>query len=196
MLKTQNNGELSLSLKGKEVTLAGWVETRRDHGKLVFIDLRDSTGIVQIVFLPNHKEVHKEAQNLGNEFVIQIMGKVNERPEGMKNKKITTGEIEVEATELKILSKSKTPPFEIDKDTIKVNEEKRLEYRYLDLRSKRMAKNIKIRFAAIQFIRNYLGGQEFIEVQTPMLSKSTPEGARDYLVPSRLHRGNFFALPQ
>jgi aspartyl-tRNA synthetase len=196
MLKTHYNSELGLRSKGKDVTLAGWVHTRRDHGKLVFIDLRDSTGIIQIVFLPNHKEAHQEAQKLGNEFVVQIKGKVNERPKGMKNKKITSGDIEVEAEELKIISPSKTPPFEIDKDTIKVNEEKRLEFRYLDLRSQRMARNLKTRFEVIQFIRNYLKDKSFVEVETPILSKSTPEGARDYLVPSRLHQGKFFALPQ
>jgi aspartyl-tRNA synthetase len=196
MLKTHYNSELNLDIKGKEVTLAGWVKTRRDHGKLVFIDLRDSTGIVQVVFLPNHKEAYDEAQKLGNEFVVQIKGIVNERPEGMKNKKISTGEIEIEAEQLNILSTSKTPPFEIDQDTIKVNEEKRLKYRYLDLRSDRMSKNLTVRFEALQFVRNYLKDKGFREIQTPILSKSTPEGARDYLVPSRLNPGKFFALPQ
>jgi len=196
MLKDTYIGKLNLKSKGKEVTLAGWVNTRRDHGKIIFIDLRDSTGIVQIVFLPNHKEAYEKAQTLGIEFVLQIKGTVNERPEGMKNKKILTGDIEIEATELNILSKSKTPPFEIDKDTIKVNEEKRLEYRYLDLRSYRMHQNMLKRYEVIQFIRNYLNKIGFLEIQTPILSKSTPEGARDYLVPSRLHKGKFFALPQ
>lgn len=181
-----------MKLKGKEVVLAGWVRSRRDHGQLIFIDLRDSTGIVQLVITSKIKE----GQNLNPEFVIQVKGKVQERPEGMKNKKILTGDIEIEVSELKIMSKSKTPPFEIDKDTIKVNEEKRLEFRYLDLKSDRMAKNIKTRFETIQFVRNYLQDKGFTEIQTPILSKSTPEGARDYLVPSRLHQGKFFALPQ
>ncbi len=192
MLKTNYCGELNLKLKGKEVVLAGWVHSRRDHGKIIFIDLRDSTGIAQLVITSKIKE----GQKLNPEFVIQVKGKVSERPEGMKNKKIPTGDIEIEVIKLKILSKSKTPPFEIDKDTIKVNEEKRLEYRYLDLRSDRMAKNIKTRFEAIQFVRSYLQDKGFTEIQTPILSKSTPEGARDYLVPSRLHQGKFFALPQ
>ncbi|MBU2595233.1 aspartate--tRNA ligase [Patescibacteria group bacterium] len=228
MLKTHYCGELNLKLKGKEVVLAGWVHSRRDHGKVIFIDLRDSTGLAQLVITPTprfergsecrHPQDRrssagreavptvssgrsvtskiKEGQKLNPEFVIQVKGKVNERPAGMKNKKIATGEIEVEAIELKILSKSKTPPFELDQDTIKVNEEKRLEYRYLDLRTERMAKNLKTRFELIQFIRNYLQDRGFTEIQTPILSKSTPEGARDYLVPSRLHQGKFFALPQ
>lgn len=192
MLKTQYNSELNLSFKGKDVTLAGWVNARRDHGKIIFLDLRDSTGIIQLVVTPKIKDGDK----VGPEFVVQVKGEVNERPEGMKNKKIPTGEIEVLVKELKILSTSKTPPFEIDKDTSKVNEEKRLEFRYLDLRSARMANNVKARFEVIQFVRNYLKDKGFTEVQTPMLSKSTPEGARDYLVPSRLHQGKFFALPQ
>lgn len=192
MLKTQYNSELNLSFQGKDVTLAGWVNSRRDHGKIIFLDLRDSTGIIQLVVTPEIKDGDK----VGPEFVIQVKGEVNERPEGMRNKKIPTGDIEILVKELKILSTSKTPPFEIDKDTIKVNEEKRLEFRYLDLRSVRMANNIKARFEVIQFVRNYLKDKGFTEVQTPMLSKSTPEGARDYLVPSRLHQGKFFALPQ
>ncbi|MCX6811195.1 MAG: OB-fold nucleic acid binding domain-containing protein, partial [Candidatus Berkelbacteria bacterium] len=196
MLKTQYNSELNLDLKGNEVTLAGWVNAKRDHGKVVFVDLRDSTAIVQLVFIPSEKEAYAKVQKLGPEFVIQVRGEVNERPEGMKNKEIPTGAIEIKVTELQIISTSKTPPFEIDKDTIKVNEEKRLEYRYLDLRTERMAKNIRTRFEVIQFIRNYLKDKGFIEVETPILSKSTPEGARDYLVPSRLNQGKFFALPQ
>lgn len=196
MLKTHSNAEVSLKLKGKEVALAGWVHSRRDHGQIIFLDLRDATGLVQLVISPDKKETYKEAKKLRPEFVIQAKGKVQERPEGMKNKKIPTGEVEVEVKELKILSKSKTPPFEVDKDTSKIKEEIRLKYRYLDLRSPRMKKNINLRYKTIQFLRDYLKEKDFIEIQTPILSKSTPEGARDYLVPSRLHKGKFFALPQ
>ena len=192
MLKTNYCGELNLKSKGKEVVLAGWVHARRDHGKLIFIDLRDSTGIVQIVITSKIRE----GQKLNPEFVVQVKGKVNERPEGMKNKKIPTGEIEIEAGKLKILSTSKTPPFEINQDTIKVNEEKRLEYRYLDLRRARLQKNLRMRHKVIQFFRNYLTEKGFVEIETPLLTKSTPEGARDYVVPSRLYPGKFYALPQ
>ncbi len=183
-------------LVNKQVKMVGWVHVRRDHGKLIFIDLRDSDGFTQLVFLPNHKQVHKLAHQLRAEFVIEIEGKVNNRPEKMINKNIISGKVEIEVTNLKILSKSKTPPFEIDRDTIDVDEETRLKYRYLDLRSKRMKLNIINRHKIINYIRNYLVDNGFIEIQTPILSKSTPEGARDYLVPSRLHPGKFFALPQ
>ncbi len=181
---------------GENISMAGWVNTRRDHGKLIFIDLRDMTGLTQLVFLPNHKSVHKLARQLRNEYVIKIEGKVNKRPNHLINKNIVSGNVEIEVKKLEIINESQTPPFEIDKDTINVDEELRLKYRYLDLRSKRMKLNIIHRYEIISFVREFLKNENFIEIQTPILSKSTPEGARDYLVPSRLHPGNFFALPQ
>lgn len=182
-------------LVGKTVTMAGWVNKRRDHGKLVFIDLRDRTGLTQVVFIPG-SNAHKLAHELRPEYVIKITGKVNKRPKGMENNKIPSGAVELEGLELEVLNKAETPPIEVDKDTVKIDEETRLKYRYLDLRTERMAKNIRLRHQIIHFIRNYLTNDGFVEIQTPILSKSTPEGARDYLVPSRLHAGKFFALPQ
>jgi len=196
MYKTENCGKLNLKFKNKEVTLAGWVNSKRDHGKVIFIDLRDFSGIVQLVITPENKEIYKLTESIGPEFVIQAKGKLQERPDGMKNPNVPTGEVEVLVTALKIFSSSKTPPFEIDKDTSKVKEEIRLKYRYLDLRSERMKNNLKKRYEVIQYFRDYLKKENFVEVNTPILSKSTPEGARDYLVPSRLHKGKFFALPQ
>lgn len=181
---------------GQEVRLNGWVNVRRDMGKLIFIDLRDKTGMTQVVFLPNHKEMLEIAKELRPEFVVEVRGKVNARPEKQINPDSPTGTIEIEALELKILNQAKTTPFEIDKDTSKVDADLRSQYRYLDLRTERMKKNIELRHKVIHFLRNSLTDQGFTEVQTPILSKSTPEGARDYLVPSRIHQGKFFALPQ
>lgn len=181
---------------GKEITMSGWINCRRDHGKLIFIDLRDRKGITQLVFLPNHKDAHTLAHSLRNEYVITIQGIVNKRPDHMVNKNIASGKVEIEVTKLTILNKSENTPFEINKNTIDVDEETRLKYRYLDLRSHRMRINITNRYSIINFVRNYLNKADFTEIQTPVLSKSTPEGARDYLVPSRLHPGKFFALPQ
>jgi len=181
---------------GKKVVVSGWVHSRRDHGKIIFIDLRDRTGLLQVVFEPSNKEAYKLANELRPEFVVKIEGTINKRPAKLVNDKIATGTVEMAGEELEILNEAKTPPFELDKDSIKVNEETRLKYRYLDLRTERMAKNMRLRNEAILFIRNSLQEQGFIEIQTPILSKSTPEGARDYLVPSRLHSGKFFALPQ
>lgn len=182
-------------LTGINITMAGWVNVRRDHGKIIFIDLRDKDGITQLVFTPSCKN-YKLAQTLRPEFIIKIEGKVKKRPDRMINTKIASGNVELEAVSLEILNYSETPPFEITKDTINVDEETRLKYRYLDLRSERMAKHLRTRHKIIQFIRNYLTQKDFVEIQTPILSKSTPEGARDYLVPSRRHAGKFFALPQ
>lgn len=175
---------------GKKVKVCGWVHSRRDHGKLVFIDLRDRSGLLQVVF------TDKKARELRPEWVIGVEGTINKRPRGMINKELLTGTVELKSEKLEILNKAKTLPFPIDKDTIKVKEETRLKYRYLDLRSERMRRNMRLRNQAILFIRNYLEREGFLEIQTPILSKSTPEGARDYLVPSRLHTGKFFALPQ
>lgn len=181
---------------GEKVRLNGWVHVRRDMGKLIFIDLRDKTALAQVVFLPNHKEALEEASKLRSEFVVEIVGQVNARPENQVNADMPTGTVEIEALELTILNEAETPPFEVSEDTSKVNEETRLKYRYLDLRSERMKRNIQMRHQVIHFLRNALTAERFTEVQTPVLTKSSPEGARDYLVPSRIHHGKFFALPQ
>lgn len=186
----------TVSKAGEKVTVSGWVNARRDHGKIIFIDLRDSSGLLQVVFSPEFEEAHKIANDLRSEFVVTIRGSIKKRPEKMINENIISGTVEMDGEELEIINEAETPVFEVDKDTSKVNEETRLKYRYLDLRSERMANNIKRRNAATLFFRNYLAKEGFTEIQTPILSKSTPEGARDYLVPSRLHAGDFFALPQ
>lgn len=186
----------TVSKAGEKVRVSGWVHTRRDHGKIIFIDLRDSTGLLQVVFEPSFADAHKLANELRSEFCITIEGTVNKRPEKQINDKIVTGTVEMTGESLEIINASETPPFELDKNTSVVNEETRLKYRYLDLRSERMANNLKKRSQAALFVRNYLAKEGFTEIQTPILSKSTPEGARDYLVPSRLHAGKFFALPQ
>ena len=178
------------------VTLCGWVASRRDHGKLVFIDIRDRYGISQAVFVPGDSaDAHTLAQGLRNEFVIRVTGKVNRRPEGTINPKLPTGEIEILAQELEILNPSLTPPFEIE-DALNVTEEMRLKYRYLDLRRKKVFENFILRHKLYKIIRSFLDQEGFIDCETPILTKSTPEGARDYLVPSRLNPGQFYALPQ
>jgi len=181
---------------GKKVKVCCWVNTRRDHGKIIFIDLRDRSGILQTVFIPQNQSVYKSAQELRPEWVIQIEGKIKERPKGMQNTKIETGKVELEAEKLEILAEAKTLPFSIEGDGYEINEEKRMKYRYLDLRRKRMRRNLQSRQKVIQFVREFLIKEGFIEVETPILTKSTPEGARDFLVPSRLQPGNFYALPQ
>ncbi|MEK7542705.1 MAG: aspartate--tRNA ligase [Patescibacteria group bacterium] len=182
--------------EGKEVMLQGWVEVRRDHGKLIFIDLRDRSGIAQVVFPPSDKELIEKAGHLRTEWVIEITGTVQKRPKGMENPKISNGIYEVSATKLEILNEAKTPPLEITGDGTDINEEVRMKYRYVDLRRTRMQKNIRRRHKVIQFVRNFLDKEDFIEIETPILGKSTPEGARDYLVPSRIYPGKFYALPQ
>jgi len=182
--------------EGKEVELYGWVDNRRDHGKLIFIDLRDRSGIAQVVFNPNNEELHKRAQSLRPEWVIKVKGIVQKRPSGMANPKIITGNQEVVATELEIITQAKTPPFELNTSGYEVNEEIRMRYRYLDLRRPRLQKNIRNRARLIKFIRDFLSARDFVEIETPILGKSTPEGARDYLVPARLAPGKFYALPQ
>ncbi|MCK4474027.1 aspartate--tRNA ligase [Candidatus Parcubacteria bacterium] len=179
----------------KKVKVCGWVQVIRSHGKILFIDLRDVSGIVQLVFGPEF-EKDKLTQSIRPEWVIEIQGKVAKRPKGMLNPKHITGSIEIQVENAKILSKAKTLPFSIDDDGYEINEEKRLKYRYLDLRRKRLKKNLEIRQKTIQFMRDYLIKQEFIEIETPILTKSTPEGARDFLVPSRNQSGKFYALPQ
>ncbi|RLG13320.1 aspartate--tRNA ligase [Candidatus Pacearchaeota archaeon] len=180
----------------KEISLYGWVDSRRDHGKIIFIDLRDRTDKVQVVFSPDKKEVYELSNKLRTEWVIEIKGIVKARPKSMENIKIPTGKIEIEATGLKILSEALTPPFDLSTNGKDVKEEVRLKYRYLDLRRERLSKNIIFRHKIIKFIRDFLSDNGFIEVETPILTKSTPEGARDYIVPSRLEPGKFYALPQ
>lgn len=196
MLKTHNAADVDRNLLGQSVTLAGWVDRRRDHGNLIFIDLRDVSGIIQLAINPEiEPDAHQIGSVLRNEFVIQVTGKVSLRPEGTQNSKLPTGDIEVIAEEIKILSKAKTPPFYIN-DDVEVDENIRLRYRYLDLRRQRMRRNIVTRHKVIRYMRSFLDNQGFVEIDTPILIKSTPEGARDYLVPSRVHPGKFYALPQ
>lgn len=196
MLRTHTCGELNKSHIREEVTLCGWVSTIRDHGGVLFIDLRDRYGITQIVFNPQkNKEIHKQAEKLGSEYVIKIKGRIQARPEGTANKGIPTGEIEIPADELNILNPSKPPLFEIT-DSTNLSEDLRYKYRYLDLRRPVMQKNILIRHRIFKMTRDYMDDNGFIEAETPILTKSTPEGARDYLVPSRIDPGKFFALPQ
>ncbi|MDP2936657.1 MAG: aspartate--tRNA ligase, partial [Dehalococcoidia bacterium] len=196
MLKTHNCGQLNMSHTGQEVTLAGWVHRRRDHGGLIFMDLRDREGLTQVVFNPaTSPEAHQIASEARPEFVLQVEGLVQRRPQGTDNPKIPTGQIEVMAQRVRVLNTSKTPPFYINEET-EVEEPLRLKYRYLDLRRSRMKENILLRHRVIRFMRDFLDAQGFVEVETPILIKSTPEGARDYLVPSRLSAGKFYALPQ
>ncbi len=196
MLRTHTCGELNKTCKDKEVVLCGWVHRRRDHGKLIFIDIRDRYGITQVVFVPSvSKEAHDKAQQLGPEFVVKITGTVNVRPEKNVNKDVPTGDIELCATGLEILNESEVPVFEIDEDD-EVSEELRLTYRYLDLRSQKLLKSLKLRHKLCSAVRNFLDSEQFMEIETPVLTKSTPEGARDFLVPSRQSAGSFFALPQ
>lgn len=193
--RTHTNGELSKKQVGESVRLSGWVHSRRDHGGLIFIDLRDRYGVTQLTFDPSNKETFTTAEKLRSEWVISIEGKVVDRPADMVNDKLATGEIEVEVGSLSVLSESKTPPFEVASD-VEIHEELRLKYRFLDLRREKMQKLLARRDELLTHIRGYMRGQGFTEVQTPILANSSPEGARDYLVPSRLHPGTFYALPQ
>ncbi len=190
---------LAQEIVGKEkraVELAGWVAARRDHGKLIFIDLRDRSGIAQLVFAPDKSGVHEEAQRLRPEWVIRVQGTVAERPKNMQNPKIPTGTVEVRVTELDVLNESETPPFPIDTDGRDIDEEVRLKYRYVDLRRERLQRNLRVRSEFVDRVRQFLFTKGFTEIETPLLTKSTPEGSRDFVVPSRLHPGTFFALPQ
>jgi len=196
MRRTHTCCELEADDVGKEVVLMGWVQRRRDHGGVIFIDLRDREGITQVVFNPDvNKKVHDKAHVIRNEYVLGVLGKVDNRPEGMINPKLKTGEIEVLVTELKILNSAQTPPFLIE-DKVDVSETIRLKYRHLDLRRSRLQNNIILRHKASASLRNYLNNSGFLEIETPVLTRSTPEGARDYLVPSRVNPGQFYALPQ
>jgi len=194
--RTNTCGDLRENNIGDNVILNGWVDTRRDLGGLIFIDMRDRYGITQIVFEPGFDaEAHSAAANLRNEFVISIEGKVRKRPEGTENPALPTGNVDVMVSKLVILNEAKTPPFPI-KDEIDTSEDVRLKYRYLDMRRPAIQKNLLMRHKMYQLVRQYFDKNNFVEVETPVLMKSTPEGARDYLVPSRLHKGKFYALPQ
>jgi aspartyl-tRNA synthetase len=197
MYRTHTCGELRASHAGQTITLSGWVHRRRDHGGVAFFDLRDRTGIVQITINPDlPKESLDLVTNVRMEWVLQIEGIVQLRPDGMKNPKMETGEIEIIAHEVKILNPAKTLPFMVSTDTDLADENTRLKYRYLDLRRERLTRNMVLRHKVIKFMRDYLDEQGFIEIETPIMFKATPEGARDYLVPSRLFPGQFYALPQ
>ncbi len=193
--RTHYCGNLDISLVDQEVILMGWAHRRRDHGGVIFVDLRDREGIVQVVFNPDAGEnVHSEAHKIRSEFVLAVKGKVRKRPEGMENPALKTGEIEVIVSELEIMNESKTPPFSFDDEEI--SENVRLKYRYLDLRRPAIQQNLFLRSRLAASTRHYFEQNGFIEVETPFLGKSTPEGARDYLVPSRINKGTFYALPQ
>ena len=178
----------------KTISLSGWVNKRRDHGGIIFVDLRDYGGIIQIVFNPENSDTFKEAEKLRSEFVISVTGIVKARSQETVNKDIFTGKIEIIVNSLSILNKSETPPFIFNDSN--VNEDLKLQYRYLDLRSEKIQNNLKFRSSLIKIIRDYFHRNEFTDVETPILTKTTPEGARDYLVPSRVKKGSFFALPQ
>lgn len=183
--------------KGESADLFGWVATRRDHGKIIFIDLRDRSGSCQVVFGPwSGEDLYTKAQSLRSEWVVKITGTIKERPANMVNAESVTGAVEVEPSALEIINESATPPFALDEDGYEVGEEIRMKYRYMDLRRARLSRNLQLRHRVITHVRNYLDEQGFLEIETPILTKSTPEGARDYVVPSRLYPGNFFALPQ
>jgi aspartyl-tRNA synthetase len=197
MYRTHTCGELRASHAGQKITLSGWVHRRRDHGGVAFFDLRDRTGLVQITINPDMpKESLDLVANVRMEWVLQIEGVVQLRPEGMKNPKMDTGEIEIIAKEVKVLNPSKTLPFMVSADNDLADENTRLKYRYLDLRRERMTRNMVLRHKVIKFMRDFLDEKGFIEIETPIMFKATPEGARDYLVPSRVYPGQFYALPQ
>jgi aspartyl-tRNA synthetase len=186
-------GQVDEALLGQEVTVAGWVHRRRDHGGVIFVDLRDREGLLQIVFDPDAAVVFKEAERLRNEFVVRVRGRVRARPEGTVNPNLASGKVELLAQELELLNRSEPLPFQLDEQ---VGEEVRLRYRYLDLRRDVMSQRLRLRHRLTRAMRGYLDAHDFVDLETPMLTKATPEGARDYLVPSRTHPGKFFALPQ
>jgi aspartyl-tRNA synthetase len=194
--RTMMCGELRATNDGDDVVLMGWVNRRRDHGQLIFLDLRDRSGITQVVLdAEKAPEAHRKAEAARSEYVVAVKGRVRRRAQGLENPNMATGEIELVATELLLLNEAKTPPFSPAEDAIS-NEEVRLKYRYLDLRRPVMQKNFELRHKVARAIRNYLSDEGFLEIETPFMTRSTPEGARDYLVPSRVHSGQFYALPQ
>jgi aspartyl-tRNA synthetase len=186
-------GQVDETLIGQEISVAGWVHRRRDHGGVIFVDLRDREGLLQVVFDPDRPEIFAEAERLRSEYVLLVQGKVRKRPDGTVNPNMKTGGVEVLASSLTTLNPSETPPFQHDQQ---VNEELRLKYRYLDLRREQMLGNLRLRHRVTRAMRNFLDNNGFVDVETPMLTRATPEGARDYIVPSRTHPGKFFALPQ
>jgi aspartyl-tRNA synthetase len=197
MYRTHSCGKLTGKNTGERVTIAGWVHKWRDHGGLIFIDLRDGTGLVQVVFNPKvSAEAHETATKLRSEYVLQIIGTVARRPQGALNPNLPTGEIEINVESARVLNPSKTPPFDITSDGTDVDENLRLKYRYLDLRRMRLHDNLVLRHRVIKFMRDFLDERGFLEIETPIMIKSTPEGARDYMVPSRVQPGKFYALPQ
>jgi aspartyl-tRNA synthetase len=196
MLKTHTCGELTVDQIGQQVTLAGWVNRRRDHGGLIFIDLRDRFGLTQVTIDEDNRAAHDVANQVRNEYVLQVKGTVRARPEGFENPNLATGAIEVIVDGVVILNTAKTPPFYISGNADEVDEALRLKYRYLDLRRPRMYNNLALRHQIVRFIREYFSDRDFLEIETPILLKSTPEGARDFIVPSRLHAHEFYALPQ
>ncbi len=193
-MRTHYCGKLGAALLGQSVTLCGWAHRRRDHGGVIFIDLRDREGLAQVVSDPDRKSTFATAEKIRNEYVLKVTGVVRRRPEGTVNPNIASGEVEVLAHSIEILNPSLTPPFQLDEENL--SETVRLTHRVLDLRREPMQKNLKLRYRVAMAVRRYLDGQGFIDIETPMLTRSTPEGARDYLVPSRVHPGEFFALPQ
>ncbi len=193
--RTHKCNEVTKDLIGKEISVTGWIRRRRDHGGVIFFDVRDETGLVQVVYNPELEEIFSLAESCRNEFVIHSKGKVRERPEGTINKNLISGEVEIEAAELTILNKSLPLPFQLDEYS-SVGEETRLKFRFLDLRRDEMQSNLRLRAKVSQVLREFLNHNEFIEIETPLLTKATPEGARDYVVPSRTFPGSFFALPQ
>src|SRR5690554_5998509 len=198
-IRTYNCGDLRAADFGKKVCLNGWVHRQRNLGGVIFIDLRDRSGLVQVVVNPEQKQLYAAAETLRSEFVVMVKGEVRRRPEGSQNTELPTGEVEVLLEELEILNSAKTPPIYIDdshESTGHVDETVRLKYRYLDLRRPQMQQNLLLRHRTTKVIRDFLGEKDFLEIETPILTKSTPEGARDYLVPSRVNAGKFFALPQ
>ena len=192
-MRTHYCGQVQESLIGQTVTVAGWVGRRRDHGGVIFVDLRDREGVLQVVFDPDRADIFREAERVRSEFVLQVKGVVRARPAGTANANLSTGQVEMLAHELTVLNRSEPLPFQLDES---VGEEVRLKYRYLDLRRDVMQQRLLLRHRATRSIRQYLDDNGFIDIETPMLTKATPEGARDYLVPSRTHPGSFFALPQ
>tara|TARA_B000000532_G_scaffold243688_1_gene240469 strand:+ start:591 stop:2348 length:1758 start_codon:yes stop_codon:yes gene_type:complete len=193
MSKRKYCGDLSESHIGEIITLYGWVNKVRDHGGVIFVDLRDTKGVTQVVFNPEEKEIFNISERLRNEFIIKISGKVRARPQDAENKNLSSGSVEIVATEIEILSEAQTPPYSFDDD---VSEDVRLKHRFHDLKSKKMQKNIIFRSELVKVIRDFLYDKGFIDIETPILTKATPEGARDFLVPSRLNKGDFYALPQ
>ena len=192
-MRTDYCGEVNVADVGEAITVAGWVHRRRDHGGVIFVDLRDTTGLIQLVFDPEHQDLFSEAEKLRGEFVLSASGTIRKRPEGTINPELPTGEVELLVLSLVVLNTSATPPFHHNEHA---HEDVRLKYRYLDLRRNEMANNLKVRHDIIRSLRNFLDKKDFIDIETPILTKATPEGARDYLVPSRTQKGDFFALPQ